>query len=586
MNKQQQPPVFPGGRRPRKDDGAGRESSRHTPLLVFALSPLSLICIASLAGCTVGPDFERPDLTKNAGYSATPLPPTTASAQIAAGGAAQRLVAGMDIPGQWWALFRSPELNALVAEALQANPDVTAAQAALRQANEQVYAEQASLFPSLSASASKTREKVSAASALGSAGAAASGGSSAQILTVNSASLSVSYAPDVFGGTRRQIESSSAQADYERYQLEATYLTLSANVVNTAISLASVRDQMAATEAVIQLQSDQLDLLQAQRRLGAIGDGDVLTQEASLAQTRASLPPLQKQLAQTRNQLLAYLGRFPNQDHDERFQLASLHLPQELPLSLPSAIVEQRPDVRAAEAQLHQASANVGVAIANQLPQFSITGSLGSTALSGTKLFSSGTGVWSLAGSIAQPIFDAGALEHRKRAAVAAYDESAARYRSTVIGAFQDVANVLRALQADADALQQQVLAESAARQSLDLAQAQYRLGAVGYLNLLTAQQAYQNAIVSRVRAQAARYSDSTALFQALGGGWWQRSDVDPATAGSPDRFGLPSLDEIYPARASSNRDHAQVKQAQAGSDRTQGPADATAATRLAPLSQ
>jgi NodT family efflux transporter outer membrane factor (OMF) lipoprotein len=502
------------------------------------LASLSLLCLA-LAGCTVGPDFTRPDVGANADYSREKLT-TTAQADIAVGGAAQRLIAGMDIPGQWWTLFRSPALNALVEEALRANPDVSAAQAALRQANELVYADQASLFPSVSGNVQKTREKVSGAT---------SGLPESPILTVSSASLSVSYAPDVFGGTRRQIESTTAQAEYQRFQLEATYLTLTSNVVNTAISLASVRDQVAATEEIIRLQSDQLDLLQAQRRLGAIGDADVLTQQTALAQTRATLPPLQKQLAQTRNQLMAYLGRFPNQDRGERFNLASLQLPQELPLSLPSAIVGQRPDVRSAQAQLHQASANIGVAVANQLPQFSITGSLGSTVTSGTKLFSAGSGVWSLAGSITQPIFDAGALEHRKRAAVAAYDESAARYRGTVITAFQDVANALRALEADADALNQQVTAEHSAQANLDLVQAQFRLGAVAYINLLTAQQTYQNTALARVKAQAARYSDTTALFQALGGGWWNRADVDPATKGRPDRFGLPSWQEIMPAK-------------------------------------
>lgn len=502
------------------------------------LAPLSLLCIA-LAGCTVGPDFARPDVPVNADYSREKLT-ATAKADIDAGGAAQRLIAGMDIPGQWWTLFRSPALNALVEEALRANPDVTAAQAALRQANELVYADQASLFPSVSGNVQKAREKVSGVT---------SGIPESPILTVSSASLSVSYAPDVFGGTRRQIESTSAQAEYERFQLEATYLTLTSNVVNTAVSLASVRDQVAATEEIIRIQSGQLDLLQAQRRLGAIGDTDVLTQQTALAQTRASLPPLQKQLAQTRNQLMAYLGRFPNQDRDERFNLASLHLPEELPLSLPSAIVGQRPDVRSAQAQLHQASANIGVAVANQLPQFSITGSVGSTVASGTKLFSAGSGVWSLAGSITQPIFDAGALEHRKRAAVAAYDESAARYRGTVIGAFQDVANALRALESDADALNQQVVAERSAQANLDLVQAQFKLGAVAYINLLTAQQTYQNTVLARVKAQASRYSDTTALFQALGGGWWNRTDVDPATKGRPDRFGLPSWNEIMPAK-------------------------------------
>ena len=497
--------------------------------------PLSLLFIA-LAGCTLGPDFVRPEVAADAGYSTHNLT-TTARADIDAGGAAQRLIAGMDIPGQWWTLFRSPELNALVEEALRANPDISAAQAALRQANEQVYVDQASLFPALSGNLSKTRQKVSGTT---------SGTASSPILTLSSASLSVSYAPDVFGGTRRQIESSTAQAEYQRFQLEATYLTLSTNVVNTAVSLASLRDQIAATGQIIQLQSDQLDLLQAQRRLGAIADTDVLTQQTALAQTRATLAPLQKQLAQTRNQLMAYLGRFPNQDKGERFNLASLHLPQELPVSLPSAIVEQRPDVRSAQAQLHEASANIGVAVANQLPQFSITGSLGSTVASGSTLFSAGSGVWSLAGAIAQPLFDAGALEHRKRAAVAAYDQSAAQYRGTVLAAFQDVANALRALEADAEALKQQVAAEQSAQASLALVQAQYRLGAVAYINLLTAQQTYQNTVLSRVQAQAVRHSDTAALFQALGGGWWNRSDPDPQ--GRPDRFGLPTWQELMPS--------------------------------------
>jgi len=497
--------------------------------------PLSLLFIA-LAGCTLGPDFVRPEVAADAGYSTHNLT-TTARADIDAGGAAQRLIAGMDIPGQWWTVFRSPELNALVEEALRANPDISAAQAALRQANEQVYVDQASLFPALSGNLSKTRQKVSGTT---------SGTASSPILTLSSASLSVSYAPDVFGGTRRQIESSTAQAEYQRFQLEATYLTLSTNVVNTAVSLASLRDQIAATGQIIQLQSDQLDLLQAQRRLGAIADTDVLTQQTALAQTRATLAPLQKQLAQTRNQLMAYLGRFPNQDKGERFNLASLHLPQELPVSLPSAIVEQRPDVRSAQAQLHEASANIGVAVANQLPQFSITGSLGSTVASGSTLFSAGSGVWSLAGAIAQPLFDAGALEHRKRAALAAYDQSAAQYRGTVLAAFQDVANALRALEADAEALKQQVAAEQSAQASLALVQAQYRLGAVAYINLLTAQQTYQNTVLSRVQAQAVRYSDTAALFQALGGGWWNRSDPDPQ--GRPDRFGLPTWQELMPS--------------------------------------
>ena len=496
----------------------------------------SAVCVTLLGACTVGPDFVRPATSKDAGYTAGNTMPGTASADVA-GGASQRFIEAQDIPGQWWSLFHSAPLNELIDEALKANPDVAAAQAALRQARETVYADQGALFPSVSASGSATRERLS--------GTTFGNSAFSPTLSVTSASLSVSYAPDVFGGVRRQVESAEAQAEYERFQLEATYLTLTSNVVNSAVTLASLRDQIAATQEIIKIETDQLDVVKQRFDLGAVSRADVLTQVSTLSQTRATLPPLQKQLAEARNQLMTYLGRFPNQDKGESFELASLSLPEALPISLPSKLVEQRPDVRSAEAQLHEASANVGVAIANQLPQFTITSLLGSTSTGFDKLFSPGTAVWSIGGSLAQTIFDAGAGEHRKRAAVAAYDQAEARYRSTVLSAFQDVANALRALQTDADALNAQATAERAATDSLDLAQRQYRIGAIDYLTLLNAEQTYQNALLSRVRAQAARYSDTAALFQALGGGWWNRSDVAPGSEGSPDRLVLPPVQEI-----------------------------------------
>jgi NodT family efflux transporter outer membrane factor (OMF) lipoprotein len=476
---------------------------------------LSLLSVVLLGACAVGPDFVRPP-TQDADYSSSPIPTGTASTDVP-GGASQRLVIGMDIPGLWWTLFRSPDLNEMINEAMHANPDVAAAQASLRQANELASADRASFFPTLGASGSVTREQASF------------GAFPPQLLTVNTASLTVSYAPDIFGGTRRQVESAEAQAQYQRFQLEATYLTLTANVVNTAVTLASVRDQIAATNEIVRVLTAQLNLIKSRLALGAVSNADVFAEEAALAQTLATLPPLQKQLDQARNQMTAYLGRFPNHERVERFKLEDLRLPDDLPVSLPSAIVEQRPDVRAAEAQLHQASANIGVAIANQLPQLSLTGSIGSNASRLADLFSSGTGIWSLAGSVMQTIFDAGALRHRKLAAIAAYDASSAQYRGTVIRAFQDVSNALRALETDADTLVEQVKAERAARDSLNLTQTQYRLGAVGYINLLTAQQSYQNAILARVRAQASRYSDTVALFQALGGGWWNRRTEPPS---------------------------------------------------------
>jgi NodT family efflux transporter outer membrane factor (OMF) lipoprotein len=497
---------------------------------------ISAILATSLSGCVVGPDFVRPKAPQEAGYTHEKLSPKTASTDVP-GGVAQHFVEAQDISGQWWTLFHSDSLNTLINEALKANPDVAAAQAALRQAQENVYATEGSLFPNISGTGSGSRGTQSAQNIpyVNSAP-----------LTVTTASLNVSYAPDVFGGVRRQIESSKALAEYERFQSVATHLTLTSNVVNSAVTLASLRDQIAATETIIKSFTNQLAMIKQQYDLGAVAKADVLAQEATLAQTRATLPPLQKQFAQARNQLMAYLGRFPNQDKGESFELASLSLPEELPVSLPSKLVEQRPDVRAAEAQLHEASANVGVAIANQLPQFSITGQLGSSADSLSKLFTSGTGLWSIAGSVTQSIFDAGALKHRKLASEAAYDQAAAQYRKTVLSAFQDVANALRALQTDADALNAQTIAERSALDSFNIERERYELGAINQIALLNAEQTYQNAVINRVRAQSARYSDTAALFQALGGGWWNRTDVVPKSEGSPDRFTLPPVQEIH----------------------------------------
>ena len=312
------------------------------------------------------------------------------------------------------------------------------------------------------------------------------------------------------------------------------------------MTLASLNDQIAATQAIIKIDTSELEVVKQRFEMGAVAQSDVLTQELNLQQMLATLPPLQKQLEQTQNQLMAYLGRFPSQNRGGTFTLASFALPRMLPLSLPSKLIEQRPDVRSAEAQLHEASANVGVAIANQLPQFTVTGSLGSTAGALDKLFSPATEVWSLEGSVAQTLFDGGALEHRKRAAVAAYNQVKAQYRGTVLSAFQDVANALRALQADSEALKAQTLAEKSASESLDLARRQYALGGLDNLTLLTDEQTYQTAVINRVKAQAARLSDTVALFQALGGGWWNRKDVAPESEGSPVRFAVPPVQEIH----------------------------------------
>jgi NodT family efflux transporter outer membrane factor (OMF) lipoprotein len=472
-----------------------------------------------LAGCEVGPDFERLAPPAVTGYTPEPLAAQTASAPVP-GGEGQHFVQGLDIPGQWWTLFHSPALNALVEQAIAANPTLPAAQAALRQAWENVYAEQGSLFPSVTAGFSPSRNKT-ATGALSPA--SASGNPYYSLYT---GQVNVSYAPDLFGGTRREIESLAAQAEVQRFQLEATYLSLTSNVVAAAIQEASLRGQIAAIEEIVRIDSQGLDILRRQLQLGQVAGADVAAQEAALAQARAMLPPLQKQLAVERDLLTALIGRFPSQEPAVKFDLPSLRLPRELPVSLPSKLVDRRPDVRAAEAQLHSASAEIGVAVANRLPQFSLAAGAGTASnLISQFIMTPGTAFWNVGGNVAQTLFDAGALRHKQRAAVAAFDQAAAQYRSTVIGALQNVADALRALQSDADALNAAAAAQRAATTSLDIVRRQLQLGAVNYLTLLTAQNAYQQALVTLVQTQASRYADTAALFQALGGGWWNRVD-------------------------------------------------------------
>jgi NodT family efflux transporter outer membrane factor (OMF) lipoprotein len=469
-----------------------------------------------VSACAVGPDFEKPKAPEVAGYTApaAPLPAKTASAEIPAGDA-QRFVKDRDVPGDWWTLFHSKALDALIAEALKANPDLQAADAALRVARENAAAEGGALFPTVKGTGGLSRQKNSLA-ALGSQTA----------YSLYNASVGVSYAPDVFGGTRREIESLEAQADYQRFQLEATYLTLTSNVTAAAMQEASLRAQIAATREIVKDEATQLDVVRQQFELGGVSRADVLSQQSTLAQTQATLPPLEKSLAQERNQIMAYLGRYPSEDQGDAFELASLTLPADLPVSLPSKLVEQRPDVRAAEAQLHSASAQIGVAIANELPQFSISAGYGGAGSAITNLFSPANIVWSLAGSATQTLFDGGTLIHKRRAAEAAFDEAAAQYRSTVLAAFQNVADALRALEYDATALMADTEAERAAADSLELSREQFKAGAVTYLTLLNAEQTYQTARIALVKAQAARFTDTVALFQALGGGWWHRADM------------------------------------------------------------
>lgn len=332
--------------------------------------------------------------------------------------------------------------------------------------------------------------------------------------------------PDVFGLNRRTVESLKAQQEQARFALAATHITLSSNLASAAIQEASLRGQIQATNDLIKINTDMLDILRRQFEKGYVSRLDVAAQEAQLAQVVATLPPLLKQLTQQRDLLAALSGTFSNQDMPEKFELANLKLPQELPLSILSQLVEQRPDVRQAEENLHSACALIGVAVANRLPNFAITADAGSMATIFSKIFTAGTGFWDVGAGVAQPVFEGGTLLHRERAARAAYTQAEEQYRSTVLTAFQNVADTLNALQQDAQALKTAAAAKDAAAITLELTQKQYQTGYVNYLGLLNAEQSYQQALINLVQAQANRYTDTAALFQALGGGWWNRADI------------------------------------------------------------
>jgi NodT family efflux transporter outer membrane factor (OMF) lipoprotein len=484
---------------------------------------LLMLCALALgipAGCAVGPDFRAPGVPANAGFTqAGSTPQTTTASTPIPGGEAQRFVDGLDIPGQWWTLFQSPELNALIDRALKQNPTLESAQAALREANENVAAARGALLPSLSGTYEAQRNRGS----LAEFGLPGSGG---YFYTLNSANVSVSYTLDAFGGIRRQIEALQAQADYARFSLEASYLTLTSNVVAAAITEASLRAQIVAQQDIARAQQSALDIIQRRVSAGGASRTDVLQQQATLQSTLAMLPALRTELAQERDLLATYAGALPAEYTDSEFRLDTLNIPVELPVSLPSRFVEQRPDVRQYSALLHQATAQIGVATANMLPQLQITGSYGGAAARFADMFSPASVVWSLAGSVTQPLFRGGQLLHQRRAAIAAAQEAAANYKATVLTAFQNVADALLALQGDADALAAQIGAERAAAGSLDLVQAQYKAGGASYLQVLTAEQTYQNAALALVKARAQRFTDTAALFQALGGGWWNRNDL------------------------------------------------------------
>lgn len=477
-----------------------------------------LIGIFSLSvwqtGCMVGPNFRSPPAPPVTQYNESPLPAQTVST-AGTGGNAQRFLKNKDIPLLWWELYQSTELNQLIQAGLTHSPTLASAKAKLRQAQEKWRAQIGnSLFPAVNGAFGVERQRYSGVQ-IGTPGATST-------FSLYSVAFSTNYTLDVFGGARRQIESLRAQVDYQQFEEIAAYLTLTSNIVTTAVNIASYQAQIDATRDLIKAEQGLLDILSKQLNLGAVSRDVVLSQQTLLEQSKANLPPLQKNLAQAKHLLSVLVGAFP-EGALPALDLHRMKLPAELPLSIPSRLVRQRPDVRASEALLHAACAQVGVATAKFFPQVTLTGNEGWLNTSWAGLFTGPNNVWLIGASVVQPLFRGGALFAQRREAIAAYEDAKAQYQQTVLQAFQNVADVLSALEADARALQAQSRAEETARAALRLTMQQYRLGGVSYINLLNAQQQYQQAVINRIQAQTLRYNDTAALFHALGGGWWHK---------------------------------------------------------------
>ena len=478
---------------------------------LIALGASCIICLFCTIGCTVGPDFVRPEPPHVERYTSSLHPGAT----IAADGQEQRFEEGARIASDWWRLFNSSKLDAVIKEAMANNPTLQGAQASLRQSQDNLRAGYGVFYPQVDAGFDATRQKFSAARLVG--------GSSANSTIFNLFTLSatVSYALDIFGGERRAVEGLQAQVDFQRYMVLGTYLTLSGNIVNTIIARAAYREEIRATEQTIALEKEQVRITELQAQAGTVPYSNVLSLRSQLAATEVTLPPLRQKLNQAEHLLATLAGHAPAEWSSPQIDMADLTLPADLPVTLPSKLVRQRPDILTAEAQLHGASAEIGVATAALYPSFTLSGTYGVENTSFNDLFKNTSSIWSLGGSIAAPLFHGGTLRSKRSAAIEGYNQSLANYRQTVLGAFAQVADTLRALEHDAEALQAQSQALSTAQEALRLVQANYQAGIANYLQVLVADNQYQQARIGFLQAQAQRFQDTVALFVALGGGWW-----------------------------------------------------------------
>ncbi len=473
------------------------------------------ICLClSLAGCAVGPDFVRPEPPQVEHYTNGAEPAET----IPAGGQAQHFEQGAKIAADWWRFFNSSGIETVIKDAIVNNPTLQAAQASLLQSQDNLRAGYGVFLPQVDAGFDASRQKSSLARFGGSP--------KSSIFNLYTLQATVSYTLDVFGGEHRTVESLEAQADFQRYAFLGTYLALSGNIVNTIIARAAYREQVKATDQVIGFEKEQVGITETQAQAGTVPYSNVLSLRSQLAASESTLPPLRQKLSQADHLLATLTGHLPAEGTLPQIDLADITLPGNLPLSLPSDLVRQRPDVLAAEAQLHSASANIGVATAAMFPDFTLSGAYGWSNNSLGNLVKNSSGIWNLGGGVVTPIFHGGTLWFRREAAIEAYNQSLANYRQTVLSAFEQVADTLRALENDADAVKSQSEALSTAEETMRLLQANYQSGTVGYLQMLIADAQYSQAKIGYLQALAQRLQDTVALFVALGGGWWNDGDL------------------------------------------------------------
>ena len=490
------------------NNGAGARSRLTSGRLLKGLL-LRLFLSCCFTACAVGPDFVRPTAPAAKRYTPEEEYPGT----IVADGGAQRFEQGAKIAADWWRLFSCPKLDAVVTQSFAYNPTLQAAQASLRQSEDNLRAGYGIFYPQLSASFQPTRQQFSPARF----GAV----TAPSIFNLYTLQATVGYVLDVFGGERRTVESLSAQVDVQYYNAQGTYLTLSGNIVNAMAAEASYQAEIETTEQMVGFLEEQANVTGAQVQAGTVPYANLLSIQSQLATTEATLPPLQQQLAHTRHLLATLAGQAPADWAPPLVTFSELKLPNDLPVSIPSDLVRQRPDILVAEAQLHSASAQIGVATANMLPSFSLNASYGLNSTTLATLFGSSAAFWTLGASLATPVIQGPTLWFQRKAAIDAYQQALANYRQTVLAALAQVADALDALQHDAQTLSAQSQAVATSSEALRLVQVNYEAGIVNYLQVLIADYQYQQAQLGYIQTMGQRLQDTAALFVALGGGWW-----------------------------------------------------------------